>query len=158
MAKAAWKRQECQYRLELPKLCYHPGWRLMKAGYRTFFHTLYDEKNIYIYFNNSKSKVGDLSRRWSEGSLFDSYYTEVLGRALLLSLDCSTLPLIPTLYYWVLSNEASSNSFFSLWYDSTWDWTQVSRAIGEHSKQHANVRQNRIMIKGFRLPIFTSDV
>ena len=22
--------------------------------------------------------------------------------------------------------------FFSLWYDSTWDWTQVSRAIGEH--------------------------
>ena len=21
--------------------------------------------------------------------------------------------------------------FFSLWYDSTWDWTQVSRAIGE---------------------------
>ena len=24
--------------------------------------------------------------------------------------------------------------FLSLWYDSTWDWTQVSRAIGEHSK------------------------
>ena len=23
--------------------------------------------------------------------------------------------------------------FFSLWYYSTWDWTQVSRAIGEHS-------------------------
>ena len=23
--------------------------------------------------------------------------------------------------------------FLSLWYDSTWDWTQVSRAIGEHS-------------------------
>ena len=22
--------------------------------------------------------------------------------------------------------------FLSLWYDSTWDWTQVSRAIGEH--------------------------
>ena len=21
--------------------------------------------------------------------------------------------------------------FFSLWYDSAWDWTQVSRAIGE---------------------------
>ena len=26
--------------------------------------------------------------------------------------------------------------FLSLWYDSTWDWTQVSRAIGEH---YANV-------------------
>ena len=22
--------------------------------------------------------------------------------------------------------------FLSLWYDSTWDWTTVSRAIGEH--------------------------
>ena len=22
--------------------------------------------------------------------------------------------------------------FLSLWYDATWDWTQVSRAIGEH--------------------------
>ena len=25
--------------------------------------------------------------------------------------------------------------FLSLWYDSTWDWTQVSRAIGEHSNR-----------------------
>ena len=40
------------------------------------------------------SKVGDLSRGWPEGSLFNSYYTEVKRRALLLSLDCSTLPLI----------------------------------------------------------------
>ena len=23
--------------------------------------------------------------------------------------------------------------FLSLWYDSTWDWTLVSQAIGEHS-------------------------
>ena len=23
--------------------------------------------------------------------------------------------------------------FLSFWYDSTWDWTQVSWAIGEHS-------------------------
>ena len=30
--------------VELPKLCYHPGWRLMRLGYRTCFHTLYDEK------------------------------------------------------------------------------------------------------------------
>ena len=33
----------------------------------------------------------------TEGSLFNSYYTEVLGMALLHSLDCSTLPLILTL-------------------------------------------------------------
>ena len=54
------------------------------------------------------SKVGDRSRGWPEGSLFNSYYTEVLGRALLLSLDCSTLPSIRTLYCWVLSKEVSS--------------------------------------------------
>ena len=29
--------------------------------------------------------------------------------------------------------------FYSLWYDSTWDWTQVSRAIGEHSNRWAKV-------------------
>ena len=27
--------------------------------------------------------------------------------------------------------------FLSLWYDLTWDWTQVSRAIGEHSNRYA---------------------
>ena len=44
----------------------------------------------YIY-------VGDRSQGQPEGFLFISYYTEVSGRALLLSLDCSTLPLIRTL-------------------------------------------------------------
>ena len=43
------------------------------------------------------SKIGDRSRGWPEGSLFDSYYTKLLGRALLLSLDCFTLLLIRTL-------------------------------------------------------------
>ena len=46
----------------------------------------------------SKSKVGDRSRGRPEGSLFNSYYTEVQERALLLSLDCFTLPSIHTLY------------------------------------------------------------
>ena len=27
--------------------------------------------------------------------------------------------------------------FLSFWYDSTWDQTPVSRAIGEHSNHHA---------------------
>ena len=36
---------------------------------------------------------------------------KVKGRALLLSLDCSTLPLICTLYCWVLSKEVSSTIF-----------------------------------------------
>ena len=40
----------------------------------------------------------------------------------------------------MLSKEASSTIFLSFWYDSTWDWNQVSRAIGEHSNHYANVR------------------
>ena len=35
------------WKLELPKLCYHPGWRLMRLGYRMCFHTLYDENLSY---------------------------------------------------------------------------------------------------------------
>ena len=27
-----------------PKLCYHPGWQLMRVGYGMWFHMLYDEK------------------------------------------------------------------------------------------------------------------
>ena len=57
------------------------------------------------------SKVGDHSRGWPEGSFFDSYYTGVLGRALFLSLDCSTLPTIRTSQCWVLSKEVSSTIF-----------------------------------------------
>ena len=30
--------------------------------------------------------------------------------------------------------------FLSLWYDSTWDWTQISRAIGKHYNYYANVQ------------------
>ena len=30
------------------------------------------------------------------------------------------------------------NHFMSLWYDSNWGWTQVCRAIGEHSKHYGN--------------------
>ena len=57
------------------------------------------------------TKKKNRSRGRPKGSLFNSYYTKVKGRALLLSLDCSTLPLIHTLYCWVLSKEASSTIF-----------------------------------------------
>ena len=88
--------------------------------------------NLIIIIYIIVSKVGDRSRGWPEGSPFHSYYTEVLGRALLHSLDCSTLPLICTLWCWVLSKAASRTIFWSLWYDSTWDWTSVSQTIGKH--------------------------
>ena len=44
-----------------------------------------------------RSKFGNLSQGWPKGSLFNSYYTKMLGRVLLHSLDCSTLPLMRTL-------------------------------------------------------------
>ena len=31
--------------------------------------------------------------------------------------------------------------FLSLWYDSTWDWTPVSRMIGEHSNNQFYFKQ-----------------
>ena len=94
---------------------------------------------IYIYIY----KLADRSRGQPEGFLFYSYYTNVLGRVLLLSLDCSTLPLICTLWCWVLSKRASSNIFFfSFWYDSTWDWSPASRAI-EYTNYHAKGSSKR---------------
>ena len=32
--------------------------------------------------------------------------------------------------------------FLSLWYDSNWDWTLVSRTIGEHSTHKAKEIEN----------------
>ena len=67
------------------------------------------KKSCKSLLKEIKSKDGNHSRRWPEGSLFDSYYSKM---ALLLFLDCSTLPLIHTLYCWVLSKEASSTIFW----------------------------------------------
>ena len=35
--------------------------------------------------------------------------------------------------------QGDTYQFLSLWYDSTGDWTQVSRIITEHSNHYANV-------------------
>ena len=68
------------------------------------------------------NKVGDYSRGWPEGSLFNSYYTEVK----------SATP-FPRLFHFildpyliVLSAKQGSIKYhsLSLWYDLTWDWTQ----------------------------------
>ena len=87
------------------------------------------------------SKAGERIRGRPEGSLFNSYYTEELGRALLLSLDCST-----TLDTYVLLFSVKQGGikyyFKVFWYDANWDWTQVSRTIGEHSFHSANVSNN----------------
>ena len=46
---------------------------------------------------------------------------------------CYSILWIAPLYPWSVPY-----NFLSLWYDSTWDWTPVSRTIGEHSNHYAN--------------------
>ena len=48
--------------------------------------------------------------------------------------------LILNLYLIMLSVKQGgiNHHFLSLWYDSTWDWTLVSRTIGEQSNHYAN--------------------
>ena len=43
-----------------------------------------------------------------------------------------------------VKQEGIKYHFLSLWYDSTWNWTQVSRAIGEHSNRFVNVISNTL--------------
>ena len=41
--------------------------------------------------------------------------------------------------------------FFSLWYDSTWDWTSFSRTIGEHCTHLTNSLLKEGVITAFFL-------
>ena len=63
------------------------------------------------------SKVGDLSR-WRPGSsLFNSYYTEVLGEGVTFFPGLLLLTLDP----YLMMQGGIKYYFLSLWYDSTWD-------------------------------------
>ena len=83
---------------------------------QSVYATVIANKVAFYWFilNKNKSKVGDCSQGRPEGSLFNSYYTKVYGRALLLSLDCSTLTLIRTLYCWVLSKQVVLSTIFKV--------------------------------------------
>ena len=84
------------------------------------------EKYIHIYI----VVVGDHSRGGPEGSLSIATTLRCRGGHYSFPWIAPLLPLIRTLYCWVLSKAVSRQY---LWYDMTWDWTQVSRTIGEHS-------------------------
>ena len=80
------------------------------------------------------SKIGDLSQGWPEDSLFNSYYTEVLGEGA--TLFPGLLHFTLDLYLIMLSVKQGNIKyhFLSFWYNSTWDWTPVYQTIGEHYK------------------------
>ena len=50
---------------------------------------------------------------------------------------CYSFPWIATLYPWYImllsvKQGGIKYHFKSLWYDTTWDWTHISQAIGKH--------------------------
>ena len=93
-----------------------------------FIHVLI---HIYVYI----SKVGDHIRGWPEGSLFDSLLHQGVGEGATPFPGLLHFTLDPYLIMLSVKQEGIKYHFLSLWYDSTWDWTQVSRAIGEHSNR-----------------------
>ena len=77
---------------QIPKLCYHPGWRLMRIGYRTCFHTLYDEKKMYkqdLALNNQQWLISylptpSLGQDMTQGQFFKRSLTGLNSVFLLL--------------------------------------------------------------------------
>ena len=65
-----------------------------------------------------------------------------------------------------VKQEGIKYRFLSLCYDSTWGWTQVFRAISEHSNHHDNVRSKytiafkltfKVVLKYFWKKYFTNE-
>ena len=85
--------------------CFRWSWRFFK-------HNPYLSSRPGIFhFSSFLSVVDDRCRGRPESYIFNSDYTAVQRRELLLSLDFSTLLLIRTLYCWVVSKEVSSTIF-----------------------------------------------
>ena len=87
---------------------------------------------VCMYMYNKVSKVGDHSRGWPEGSLFDSLLHQGVGEGATPFPGLLHFTLDPYLIMPSVKQGGIKYHFLSLWYDSTWDWTQVSRSIGEH--------------------------
>ena len=75
------------------------------------------------------------SRGWPEGSLFDSLLHQGVGKGATPFPGLLHFTLDPYLIMLSVKQGGIKYHFLSLWYDSTWDWTQVSRATGEHSNR-----------------------
>ena len=86
---------------------------------------------LFVLHKNEVSKGSDLSRGRLEGSLFISYYRSV-GKSATSFLGLLHFTLDPYLIILSVKQRGIKYHFLSLWYDSTWNWTRVSRAIGEH--------------------------
>ena len=107
----------------------------------SWFLQNYGYPQTWDFSNISKvSKVGDHSRGWPEGSLSDSLLHQGVGEGATPFPGLLHFTLDPYLIMLSVKQGGIKYHFLSLWYDSTWEWTQVSRTIGEHSNRLANVR------------------
>ena len=99
----------------------------------TYWQNMSTMWNPMVIYN--KVKVGDHSRGWPEGSLFDSLLHQGVGEGATPLPGLLHFTLDPYLIMLSVKQGGIKYLFLSLWYDSTWDWTQVSWAIGEHSNR-----------------------
>ena len=81
----------------------------------------------------SKVKLSPFSRGWPEGSFFGNLLHQGVGEGATPFLGLLHFTFDPYLIMLSVKQGGIKYHFLSLWYDSTWDWNQVSRAIGEHS-------------------------
>ena len=137
--------QHCWHRLEYweeswrpeETCCHSDQWKpTIDASFKTCKQWNINTKTITDnnYTNSIFFKFW-YSRGWPEGSLFDSLLHQGVGEGATPFPGLLHFTLDPYLIMLSVKQGGIKYHFLSLWYDSTWDWTQVSRAIGEHSNR-----------------------
>ena len=103
---------------------------------------------IYIYIYKSKSVAGDYSRAWPRWLLFLWLLHWGVGEGSTPFPEFLHFTLDP--YFIVLTVKLGGIKyhFLSLRYDSTGDWTQVTRATGERTSHFANDPVNIFFVSG----------
>ena len=111
----------------------------LKFVKKKYFHQLNTHTYIYIYIYISWLTVveGDLKAPFSVATTLKcrggSYFFLLIA-----PLNCD-----PFLIMLVVKQRGTKYYFLSLWYDSTWDWTLVSWASGEHCNHYVNIFINK---------------
>ena len=128
-------------------------WNVKNRNIYDYNETFTNKTNFGIrQLIKSKVKIGDHSRGWPEVSFFNSYCIEMWERVLLLSLDRSILPLLVP--HRALCKARKHQILFScLWYEATWNWTLVSRAIGEYKAKWKSEEEQgpTVLLKSVRI-------
>ena len=107
---------------------------------------------IYIYIY----KLADRCRGRPEGSLFNRYYTVGEGANPFPGLLHFTLN--PCLIILSVKQRSIKYYFLSLCYDTTRDWTPVSRAFGEHSNHCTNGPVNEVCLKSNEIGVTSNKL